>query len=125
MRRLPNDPAASAALDRKAIVPHPSAEGLRAIGFDGYAIGGLAVGEPQDAMLRTLDAHVLDLPQDRPRYLMGVGRPDDIVEAVRRGVDMFDCVMPTRSGRTGQAFTRHGTVNLKNARHKDDPRPAS
>ncbi|MCB1884066.1 MAG: tRNA guanosine(34) transglycosylase Tgt [Geminicoccaceae bacterium] len=100
-----------------------SAEGLKAIGFDGYAIGGLAVGEPQDAMLRTIEAHAPDLPEDRPRYLMGVGRPDDIVEAVRRGVDLFDCVMPTRSGRTGQAFTRFGTVNLRNARHKDDPAP--
>ena len=100
-----------------------SGEGLAAIGFDGYAIGGLAVGEPQDVMFRTLDATVAHLPEDRPRYLMGVGKPDDIVGAVLRGVDMFDCVMPTRSGRTGQAFTRRGPVNLKNARHKDDPRP--
>jgi queuine tRNA-ribosyltransferase len=100
-----------------------SAEGLRAIGFDGYALGGLAVGEPQGEMFRTLDAACPLLPGDRPRYLMGVGKPADIVGAVLRGVDMFDCVMPTRSGRTGQAFTRRGTVNLRNARHADDPRP--
>ena len=100
-----------------------SAEGLRGIGFDGYAIGGLAVGEPQAEMLSTLDATCPLLPGDRPRYLMGVGKPADIVRAVARGIDMFDCVLPTRSGRTGQAFTRRGTVNLKNARHADDPRP--
>ncbi|WP_287372325.1 tRNA guanosine(34) transglycosylase Tgt [Oceanithermus sp.] len=100
-----------------------SAEKLREIGFDGYAIGGLAVGEGQAAMFATLDFAPDMLPADRPRYLMGVGKPDDIVGAVRRGVDMFDCVLPTRSGRTGQAFTRRGVVNLKNARHRDDPRP--
>jgi len=100
-----------------------SAEGLVALGFDGYAVGGLAVGEGQEMMLRVLDATVPLLPADRPRYLMGVGRPDDIVQAVRRGIDMFDCVLPTRSGRTAQAFTRRGTVNLRNARHQDDPRP--
>jgi len=100
-----------------------SAAALAAIGFDGFAIGGLAVGEGQGPMFGTLDATVPVLPEDRPRYLMGVGKPDDIVGAVRRGVDMFDCVLPTRSGRTGQAFTRRGTVNLRNARHKDDPRP--
>jgi queuine tRNA-ribosyltransferase len=100
-----------------------SAAGLTGIGFDGYAIGGLAVGEPQAEMLATLDATCPLLPADRPRYLMGVGKPSDIVHAVARGVDMFDCVLPTRSGRTGQAFTRHGPVNLKNARHADDPRP--
>jgi queuine tRNA-ribosyltransferase len=100
-----------------------SAAGLRGIGFDGYALGGLAVGEPQAEMFRTLDAACPLLPADRPRYLMGVGKPADIVGAVLRGVDMFDCVMPTRSGRTGQAFTRRGTVNLRNARHADDPRP--
>ena len=100
-----------------------SAETLREIGFDGYAIGGLAVGEGQAAMFATLDFAPDMLPADRPRYLMGVGKPDDIVGAVRRGVDMFDCVLPTRSGRTGQAFTRRGVVNLKNARHRDDPRP--
>ncbi len=100
-----------------------SAEALVAIGFDGYAIGGLAVGEGQEAMLGVLDYAPTQLPEDRPRYLMGVGKPDDIVGAVARGVDMFDCVLPSRSGRTGQAFTRRGTVNLKNARHAEDPRP--
>ncbi|MFW5680224.1 MAG: tRNA guanosine(34) transglycosylase Tgt [Pseudomonadota bacterium] len=100
-----------------------SAEGLQHIGFEGYAIGGLAVGEPQAVMFDVLDVTCPALPHDRPRYLMGVGKPDDIVGAVLRGIDMFDCVLPTRSGRTGQAFTRFGAVNLKNARHKDDPRP--
>ena len=100
-----------------------SAEGLTAIGFDGYAIGGLAVGEPQDVMFRTIEANAASLPADRPRYLMGVGTPDDILGAIARGVDMFDCVMPTRSGRHGQAFTRFGRINLRNARHADDPRP--
>ncbi|WP_366655891.1 tRNA guanosine(34) transglycosylase Tgt [Fodinicurvata sp. EGI_FJ10296] len=100
-----------------------SAEALTAIGFDGYAIGGLAVGEGQEEMFRVLDATVGFLPADRPRYLMGVGTPADLVGAVGRGVDMFDCVMPTRSGRTGQAFTRHGKINIRNARHQDDPRP--
>ena len=100
-----------------------SAEALRAIGFDGYAIGGLAVGEGQAEMFRVLDTTPGMLPDDRPRYLMGVGKPDDIVGAVLRGVDMFDCVLPTRSGRTGQALTRRGAVNLRNARHADDPRP--
>ncbi len=100
-----------------------SAEKLREIGFDGYALGGLAVGEGQAAMFGVLDYATGMLPQDRPRYLMGVGKPDDIVGAVMRGVDMMDCVLPSRSGRTGQAFTRHGVVNIKNARHMDDPRP--
>ncbi len=100
-----------------------SAAALTGIGFDGYAIGGLAVGEGQDLMFRMIEATVPALPLDRPRYLMGVGRPDDLVGAVARGVDMFDCVMPTRSGRTGQAFTCRGTLNLRNARHQDDPRP--
>lgn len=100
-----------------------SAEGLTAIGFDGYAVGGLAVGEPQAVMLETIAATTPHLPKERPRYLMGVGKPLDIVGAVARGIDMFDCVLPTRSGRTGQAFTRRGPVNLKNARHADDPRP--
>ena len=100
-----------------------SAQGLVGIGFDGYAIGGLAVGEPQELMFATLDATCPLLPADRPRYLMGVGKPADLVGAVARGIDMFDCVLPTRSGRTAQAFTRRGTVNLKNARHADDPRP--
>ncbi|MCC6002215.1 MAG: tRNA guanosine(34) transglycosylase Tgt [Pararhodobacter sp.] len=100
-----------------------SAEALQAIGFDGYAIGGLAVGEGQDAMFGVLDHAPAMLPADKPRYLMGVGKPADIVGAVARGVDMMDCVLPTRSGRTGQAFTRRGPVNLRNARHRDDPRP--
>lgn len=100
-----------------------SAAALRAIGFDGYAIGGLAVGEGQAAMFEVLDYAPGLLPQDRPRYLMGVGKPDDIVGAVKRGVDMMDCVLPTRSGRTGQAWTRRGPVNLRNARHAEDPRP--
>ena len=100
-----------------------SARALQDIGFDGYAVGGLAVGEGQDIMFRVLDDTVPKLPADKPRYLMGVGRPDDLVGAVRRGVDMFDCVMPTRSGRTGQGFTRRGTINIRNARHLTDPRP--
>ena len=93
------------------------------IGFDGYAVGGLAIGEGQQTMFAVLDATVRALPEDRPRYLMGVGKPADLVGAVMRGIDMFDCVLPTRSGRTAQAFTRHGTVNLRNARHADDPAP--
>jgi queuine tRNA-ribosyltransferase len=96
---------------------------LTRIGFDGYAIGGLAVGEGQELMFSTLDTTMPQMPADRPRYLMGVGKPADIVGAVKRGVDMFDCVLPTRSGRTAQAFTRRGTVNLRNARHQDDQRP--
>ncbi len=100
-----------------------SVRSLTAIGFDGYAIGGLAVGEGQELMFATLDRTVPMLPPDRPRYLMGVGRPADIVGAVVRGIDMFDCVMPTRAGRTAQAFTRRGELNLRNARHRDDPRP--
>ena len=100
-----------------------SAKALTAIGFDGCAIGGLAVGEGQDLMFQTLDVTTPHLPEDKPRYLMGVGKPSDLVGAVERGVDMFDCVLPTRSGRTDQAFTRRGQVNIRNARHKDDPRP--
>lgn len=100
-----------------------SAEALKEIGFDGYAVGGLAVGEPQAAMLETLEGTVPHLPTARPRYLMGVGKPGDIVGAVLRGVDMFDCVLPTRSGRNGQAFTSEGTLNLKNARFADDSAP--
>lgn len=100
-----------------------SAEALTAIGFDGYAVGGLAVGEGQAEMLRVLDFAVPMLPEDRPRYLMGVGKPDDIVGAVERGIDMFDCVLPTRSGRTGQAFTRDGPINIKNARFAEDQAP--
>ncbi|MEL6957932.1 MAG: tRNA guanosine(34) transglycosylase Tgt [Pseudomonadota bacterium] len=100
-----------------------SAEALTSIGFDGYAVGGLAVGEGQEAMFGCLDYAPAQLPVDKPRYLMGVGKPDDIVGAVKRGIDMMDCVLPSRSGRTGQAFTRRGVVNIKNARHADDPRP--
>ena len=100
-----------------------SAEALRGIGFDGYAVGGLAVGEGQAAMFGVLDYAPGLLPADKPRYLMGVGKPDDIVGAVERGIDMMDCVLPSRSGRTGQAWTRRGSVNLRNARHQDDPRP--
>ncbi|MDR2858535.1 MAG: tRNA guanosine(34) transglycosylase Tgt [Novosphingobium sp.] len=100
-----------------------SADALRAIGFDGYAIGGLAVGEGQEAMFATLDFAPGQLPEDRPRYLMGVGKPDDLVGAVERGVDMFDCVLPSRSGRNGQAFTWQGPLNLRNARHAEDAGP--
>jgi queuine tRNA-ribosyltransferase len=99
------------------------AEALTAIGFDGYAVGGLAVGEGQAIMFEMLDATLPLLPADRPRYLMGVGKPMDLLGSVGRGIDLFDCVLPTRSGRTSQAFTRRGTVNLRNARHLDDPRP--
>ncbi len=100
-----------------------SADALKAIGFDGYAIGGLAVGEGQETMFGIVGASAPLFPAGRPRYLMGVGKPEDLVGAVERGIDMFDCVMPTRSGRTGQAFTRFGPVNLRNARHAADPRP--
>ncbi len=100
-----------------------SADALREIGFNGYAIGGLAVGEGQELMFSTLDHTMPHMPQNFPRYLMGVGKPLDIVGAVMRGCDMFDCVLPTRSGRTAQAFTRYGTLNLRNARHADDHRP--
>ncbi|MGE0151175.1 MAG: tRNA guanosine(34) transglycosylase Tgt [Reyranellaceae bacterium] len=109
-----------------SVFPDLRAESIAALtrtGFDGYAIGGLAVGEGQETMFATLDALMPRMPAERPRYLMGVGKPADIVGAVKRGVDMFDCVLPTRSGRTAQAFTRRGTVNLRNARHQDDPRP--
>ena len=100
-----------------------SSEALIEIGFDGYAVGGLAVGEGHDAMCGVLDHAVAMLPEDKPRYLMGVGKPDDIVEAVRRGIDMFDCVLPTRSGRTGQAFTADGPINIRNARFAEDQEP--
>ncbi|MFN3944074.1 MAG: tRNA guanosine(34) transglycosylase Tgt [Allosphingosinicella sp.] len=100
-----------------------SSDKLIDIGFDGYAVGGLAVGEGQAEMFRVLDFAVAMLPEDRPRYLMGVGKPDDIVGAVERGIDMFDCVLPTRSGRTGQAFTRDGPINIKNARFAEDQAP--
>jgi len=100
-----------------------SARELVAIGFDGYAIGGLAVGEPQSVMLNMIDAAIPHLPDHQPRYLMGVGAPDDLLRSLSRGVDMFDCVMPTRAGRHGLAFTRRGRLNLRNARFADDPRP--
>jgi queuine tRNA-ribosyltransferase len=100
-----------------------SAERLVEIGFDGYAIGGLAIGEGQTTTFAMTEATVPFLPEDRPRYLMGVGKPADLVGAVKRGIDMFDCVLPTRSGRTAQAFTRSGSLNLRNARHADDPAP--
>ncbi len=100
-----------------------SLAGLTDIGFDGYAIGGLSVGEPKDDMMRILDHVGPRLPQDRPRYLMGVGTPEDLVDGVRRGIDMFDCVMPTRNARNGWLFTRFGDLKLRNAKHKDDPRP--
>ncbi|WP_438987939.1 tRNA guanosine(34) transglycosylase Tgt [Marivivens donghaensis] len=108
------------------VTPHlreESAKALVDIGFDGYAVGGLAVGEGQEALFGVLDYAPDYLPTDKPRYLMGVGKPDDIVGAVKRGIDMMDCVLPSRSGRTGQAWTRRGQVNIKNARHQDDPRP--
>jgi queuine tRNA-ribosyltransferase len=100
-----------------------SARALVGMGFDGYALGGLAVGEPQDVMLAMIDCAAPELPADKPRYLMGVGSPDDLIESVRRGIDMFDCVMPTRAGRHGLAYTRAGKLNLRNARHADDPAP--
>src|SRR6186713_2805230 len=100
-----------------------SARALTAVGFHGYAIGGLAVGEPQEVMLRTIAEVAPALPAERPRYLMGVGTPDDLLAAVARGIDMFDCVLPTRNGRHGLAFTRFGPINLANARHANDPRP--
>jgi queuine tRNA-ribosyltransferase len=100
-----------------------SARALVDIGFHGYAIGGLAVGEPQSVMLEMIERTVPHLQEDRPRYLMGVGTPEDLLEAVKRGIDMFDCVLPTRNGRHGVAFTRVGAINLRNARHADDPRP--
>ena len=100
-----------------------SSQELQQIGFDGYAVGGLAVGEGQDAMLKTLEYTCPSLPEDKPRYLMGVGKPPDILKAVMRGIDMFDCVLPTRSGRNGQAFTRSGAINIKNARFADEKAP--
>lgn len=109
-----------------SVYPDLRAESVKAlidIGFDGYAVGGLAVGEGQQTMFGVLDVTTPMLPTDRPRYLMGVGRPADIVGAVKRGIDMFDCVLPTRGGRTAQAFTRRGELNMRNARHRDDPRP--
>ncbi|GLQ07432.1 tRNA guanosine(34) transglycosylase Tgt [Sneathiella chinensis] len=102
---------------------HESIDALTDIGFEGYAVGGLAVGEGQEEMFRTLEFTTPNMPQEKPRYLMGVGKPSDLVGGVMRGIDMFDCVLPTRSGRNAQAFTRLGTVNIRNARHQDDPRP--
>lgn len=100
-----------------------SLQGLREIGFDGYAIGGLSVGEPKEDMLRVLGHLAPEMPEDKPRYLMGVGKPEDIVESVRRGVDMFDCVMPTRNARNGHLFVRGGTIKIRNEQHKNDQRP--
>src|SRR3954469_18964765 len=100
-----------------------NARALVEMGFPGYAIGGLAVGEPQDVMLKVIEETAPALPADKPRYLMGVGTPEDLLEAVSRGIDMFDCVLPTRNGRHGHAFTRYGEINLRNARHAADPRP--
>jgi queuine tRNA-ribosyltransferase len=100
-----------------------SARALVDIGFQGYAIGGLAVGEPQEVMLKIVSETAPALPAERPRYLMGVGTPDDLLQSIARGVDMFDCVMPTRNGRHGLAFTRFGPINIKNAQHAEDPRP--
>jgi queuine tRNA-ribosyltransferase len=100
-----------------------SAGALVEMGFDGYALGGLAVGETQEVMLKVVAETVPALPKDKPHYLMGVGTPGDLLEAVARGIDMFDCVMPTRNGRHGVAYTRFGQINLRNARHADDPRP--
>ena len=102
---------------------HESAEGLKALGFDGYAIGGLSVGEPMEERNEVLDFTVPELPADKPRYLMGVGRPEDIVETVRRGVDMFDCVIPTRHARTGFIYTSKGILKIRNSRYQDDTRP--
>jgi queuine tRNA-ribosyltransferase len=120
------DEAALFGIQQGSVYPklrEASARALTDIGFEGYAIGGLAVGEGQEKMFEVLEYAPGMLPDDRPRYLMGVGKPADIAGAVLRGVDMFDCVLPSRSGRTGQAFTRRGVVNIKNARHQDDPRP--
>jgi queuine tRNA-ribosyltransferase len=105
------------------VLRRQSAEALIGMDLKGYALGGLAVGEPQDVMLRTIEATEPYLPSHKPRYLMGVGTPDDLIEAVRRGIDMFDCVMPTRAGRHGLAFTRFGRINLRNARHGEDNNP--
>ncbi len=117
---------ACSASSRAASIPDlraASAAALTDIGFDGYAIGGLAVGEGQETMFDVLDATVPHLPADAPRYLMGVGTPDDMIGAVQRGIDMFDCVIPTRAGRTARAYTSRGVFNLRNARFADDARP--
>jgi queuine tRNA-ribosyltransferase len=126
-RRAHNDnPAALFGIVQGSIFPdlrHRSAQGLQSIGFDGYAIGGLAVGETYEERLATLEVTTPQLPQNAPRYLMGVGKPEDIVEAVRRGVDMFDCVLPTRNARNGHLFTRFGNVRIRNSEHRDSTRP--
>ena len=121
-----DNPAALFGIVQGGMYPHlrqESAAGLQEIGFDGYAIGGLSVGEPEDERIATLDATLPLLPRERPRYLMGVGRPEDIVEAVRRGVDMFDCVMPTRNARNGFLYTREGVLRIRNARFRTDTGP--
>ena len=121
-----DNPAALFGIVQGGMYEHLRAEslaGLRDIGFDGYAIGGLSVGEPKEDMLRVLEHVAPHMPNERPRYLMGVGTPEDIVEAVRRGVDMFDCVMPTRNARNGHLFVRAGEIRIRNARYRDDPRP--
>lgn len=101
-----------------------SLAGLKDIGFHGYAVGGLSVGEPKEEMLHIMDEVVHEMPEDKPRYLMGVGTPEDLVEGVARGIDMFDCVMPTRNARNGWLFTRYGDVKIRNAKYKDDMRPS-
>ena len=121
MRRATRSSAFSRALDEG--LRKSSADALTDIGFDGHAVGGLAVGEGQEAMFACLDYAPAQLPVEKPRYLMGVGKPDDIVGAVERGIDMFDCVLPTRSGRTGQAFTRTGPINIRNAKFAEDDGP--
>ena len=121
-----DNPAALFGIVQGGMFPHlrdESTAGLLEIGFDGYAIGGLSVGEPKDDMISILDHTTPKLPEDKPRYLMGVGRPEDIVESVRRGVDMFDCVMPTRNARNGHLFTRYGEVKIRNAQYRDDTAP--
>jgi queuine tRNA-ribosyltransferase len=121
-----DSPSALFGIVQGGMYPHlrdESIEGLNEIGFDGYAIGGLSVGEPKEEMVKVLDHLAYKMPEDKPRYLMGVGKPEDIVEGVRRGVDMFDCVMPTRNARNGHLFTRHGVVKLRNSANKTDTRP--
>ena len=121
-----DSPAALFGIVQGGMYPHlrrSSADGLRELGFDGYAIGGLAVGEPLAERLRVLDCTAPLLPDDAPRYLMGVGKPEDIVEAVRRGIDLFDCVLPTRNARNGHLFTHHGDIRIRNSRYRTDTRP--
>jgi queuine tRNA-ribosyltransferase len=120
------NPAALFGIVQGGMYPHlrkQSLDGLVKIGFDGYAIGGLSVGEPKEKMLKVLDNLAPDMPDDKPRYLMGVGTPEDLVEAVRRGVDMFDCVMPTRNARNGHLFTSQGVVRIRNSQYQDDTSP--